>query len=43
VYGFSTAYIVFRNLDELELNIKAHVQLYRLVASQLEQIVVAAL
>lgn len=38
VYGFSTTYMAFRELEELEMNIKAHMQLYRLVAPMLEQI-----
>lgn len=40
VYGFSTAYMAFRELDELEMNIKAHMQLYRLVAPVLEPILI---
>lgn len=42
VYGFSTAYMPFRDLDSLETILKAHVQLYRLVAGDLERVVAEA-
>jgi len=43
VYGFSLAYTEFKDLDTLETQIKARVQLYRLIAPQLERIVAEAL
>lgn len=43
VYGFSTAYMSFNNLNSLETMIKAHVQLYRLVAAVLEGAIAGAL
>ena len=36
IYGFSTAYWTFRNLDELETVIKAHLCLYSLIAQTIE-------
>jgi hypothetical protein len=43
VYGFSTAYVGFQDLDRLETNIKAQLQLYRLIDPVLEQAIAETL
>jgi hypothetical protein len=43
VYGFSTAYMPFQNLNALETIMKAHLQVYRLIAPDLERIIAESL